>query len=91
MLVSKMNKKIKDEREVNPIKLFGMMLPSIPSLTIRLTGMFIRLKSRANKAGKVFKKELVKQGVNEKTATDLTEIYMESSHIRNYFQGINRI
>ena len=84
-----MNKNIEDEREENPIKLFGMMLPSMPSLTIRFTGMFLRFKRNANKAGRVFKKELLKQGVDKKTATELTEIYMQSSHVRNYIQGLN--
>jgi len=84
-----MNKDKEDEREVNPIKLFGMMLPSMPSLTIRLTGMFLRFKRNAHKAGRVFKKDLVKQGVDKKIATELTEIYMQSSHVRNYIQGFN--
>jgi len=84
-----MNKNIKDEREVQPIKLFGMMLPSMPSLMFRLGGTFLRFKRNANKAGKVFKKELIKQGIDKETATELTEIYMQGSHIRQYIQGFN--
>jgi hypothetical protein len=89
MLVFKMNENIKDEREANPIKLFGIMLPSIPSLMFRLSGTFLRFKRQANKAGKIFRKELITQGIDEKTATEFTSIYMESSHIRNYIQGFN--
>ena len=90
MLVSKMNDNVKDGREeVCQIKLFGMMIPLIPSLMFRLTGTFIRFKSDANKAGKVFKKELIKQGIDKETADELTGIYMESSHIRKYIQGLN--
>lgn len=84
-----MNENIKDEREVNPIKLFGIMLPSMPSLLFRLSGTFLRFKSKANKAGKVFRKELIKQGIDKKTATELTSIYMQSSQIRKYIQGLN--
>ena len=84
-----MNKNIKDERRVNPIKIFGIMLPSIPSLMFRLGGTLLRFKSQANKAGKVFKKELIKQGIDEETATELTETYMKGSHIRQYIQGFN--
>ena len=84
-----MNPNKKNEREVNPIKLFGIMLPSLPLLMFRLSGTFLRFKSRANKAGKVFKKELIDKGIDEKTATDLTDIYMQSSHIRKYIQGFN--
>ena len=90
MMVSKMNENVKDGREeASPIKLFGMMLPSMPSLMFRITGTFLRFKSDANKAGKVFKKELIKQGIDKETAAELTEIYMESSHIRKYIQGLN--
>ena len=84
-----MNKKIKDEREVNTFKLFGLILPSMPSLILRLSGTFLRVKRDANKAGRVFKKRLIEQGLDKKTATDLTEIYLESSHIRKYIQGLN--
>ena len=84
-----MNKNIKDEREVETIKIFGMILPKIPSLTFRLTGTLLRFKSDANKAGKVFKKELIKQGIDKETAGELTQTYMNASHIRQYIQGFN--
>ena len=85
-----MNEYIKDGREeINPMKLLGMMIPLIPSLMFRLTGTLIQFKSRANKAGKVFKNELIKQGIDRETADELTLIYMESSHIRKYIQGLN--
>jgi len=85
-----MNEYIKDGREeINPMKLIGMMIPLIPSLMFRLTGTIIQFKSRANKAGKVFKNELIKQGIDRETADELTLIYMESSHIRKYIQGLN--
>ena len=85
-----MNEYIKDGREeINPMKLLGMMIPLIPSLMFRLTGTLIQFKSRANKAGKVFKNELIKQGIDRETADELTLIYMESSHIRKYLQGFN--
>ena len=85
-----MNENIKDGREgVSPFKLFGIMIPQLPSLMVRLTGTFIRFKHDANKAGKVFKKELIKQGIDKETADALTRVYMESSHIRKYIQGLN--
>lgn len=82
-----MNENIKDNREMRPIKLFGMLLPSMPSLMIRLSGTFLRFKRNANKAGKIFRKELRNQGIDKETANELTEIYMEASHIRNYIQN----
>jgi hypothetical protein len=87
MLVIKMNKKIKDEREVSPIKLFVIMLPSMPSLMIKISRTFLSFKRNANKAGRVFKKELIKQGIDKQTAIELTEVYMQGSHIRKYIQS----
>jgi len=85
-----MNENVKDGRdEVCFIKLFGIMIPSLPSLMFRLTGTFLRFKSDANKAGKIFKKELMKQGFDKETAEELRGIYMESSYIKKYFQGFN--
>ncbi len=85
-----MNKNVKDGREdVCPVKIFGMMIPILPSLIFRLTALFIRFKSDANKAGKVFKSELIKQGINEVIASELTGVYLSSSHIRNYIQRFN--
>ena len=85
-----MNKEIKDERDVGTIKIFGLLLPKMPSLMFRLTGTLIRLKSQANRAGRMFKKELVKQGIDKETAKELTENYMQSSRIRNYIQYMGR-
>ena len=80
-----MNENMKYAREeFCPVKFFGMMIPLLPSLTFRLTANLLRFKSSANKAGKVFKKELIKQGLDEVTASELTGVYMKSSHIRNY-------
>ena len=69
-----MKKEIKTEREVGPIKIFGMLLPSIPSLTIKLTTTLLRFKKDAQKAGKTFKKELRKQGIDKETANELTAV-----------------
>jgi len=77
----KMSRKKEWERENHPIKFLGMMLPAMPSLLFRLTGTFLRFKRDAKKAGKVFKKELLRQGFDKKTASELTEKYLESSNL----------
>lgn len=77
-----------ETREVNPIKLFGIILPSMPSLLFRLSGTLLRFKSNAKKAGKVFQNELIKQGIDKKTADELTSIYLEGSSISNFIQNI---
>jgi len=88
-MVRPMNNSIKDEREANPIKIIGLMLPSLPSLMFVLSKNFIRFKGQANKAGKIFKTELINQGIDDKIADDLTSTYLKSSHIRNYIQIFN--
>ena len=83
-----MNINNEDERKVGGIKLFGLLLPKIPSLMFKLSGTLLRFKTQANKAGRVFKKELVKQGLDEETAEELKEIYLEGSHIRQYLTNM---
>jgi len=77
-----------DGRKAGGIKLFGLLLPKMPSLMFRLSATLIRFKTQANKAGRVFKKELVKQGVDKEIAEELKEIYLEGSHIRQYLMNI---
>jgi len=77
-----------DDEEVDAVKMFGMFLPSIPSLIFRYGKVFLKFKRVANKGGKEFKKELIKQGLDEETARGLTEKYMEASHIRNYMPNM---
>jgi hypothetical protein len=72
------------KREAHPFKFFGMMLPTLPSLMFRVGETFLRFKRNAKKAGKVFKKELIKQGFDSKTAKSLTKIYLEGSDISKY-------
>ena len=83
-----MNINYKDGRKVGGIKLFGLLLPKMPSLMFRLSRTLLKFKTRANKAGRVFKKELVKQGLDEETAEELKEIYLEGSHIRQYLMNM---
>ena len=76
-----MPEKKEQKREDRPIKLLGMILPAMPSLLFRLSGTFLRFKRDAKKAGKVFRNELIKQGFDKKTASDLTEQYLEGSNL----------
>jgi len=79
-----MSEKVVEER---PIKYFGFLLPSLPRLILRCTGTFLRFKRDAKKAGKAFKKELINQGIDKETATELTDIYMEGSDLFKVFKN----
>jgi len=65
-------------------RLFGAALPYLPSLMLRLGGSLLLLKRDAKKGGKTFRKELLQQGIDETTATQLTELYLQSSNIKQY-------
>ena len=79
-----MSENIEIKREAHPFKIFGMMLPALPSLMFRLGGTFLKYKRNAKKAGKVFKKELIKQGFDKKTAEGLTKKYLAGSDISKF-------
>jgi len=84
-----MPEEINEERDRRPIRFFGILLPSLPSLMFRFGGIFLRFKKNAQKAGKIFRKELINQGIDKKTATELTEIYMKGSQLSNFIQGFH--
>ena len=42
----------------------------------RLSGTFLRFKLDAKKGGKIFKRELIKQGFDKEKANELTEMYL---------------
>ncbi|KYK28085.1 hypothetical protein AYK20_01615 [Thermoplasmatales archaeon SG8-52-1] len=77
-----MSEEINQNRDAtNIIKIILMMIPSMPSLLFRLFGTLLRFKSDANKAGKVFQRELRNHGLDKKMASDLTNIYLEGSNL----------
>ncbi len=79
-----MVKNTEDQGSAGGFRVLGALLPYLPSLMLRLGGSFLRLKRDAKKAGRTFQKELLRQGIDEGTAAELTEIYLESSSIKQY-------
>ena len=80
-----MNKNIKNKEERDPVKIFSMIFTSMPSLLFRLGGTYLRFKKEAQKAEKIFKRELIKHGIDKKIAEELAKIYSQSSNIRHFF------
>lgn len=70
----------------NPMKLVGIMLPYLPILLVRFSGVFLRFKRQAKKSGRIFQKELQHHGLDQKTATALTDVYLEGSNLFKYMQ-----
>jgi hypothetical protein len=81
-----MHEIIKEKRERRALKNVGVLLPFLPKFLFRSSITFLRFKRRAKKAGKVFRQELIKQGVDKHTASGLTGFYLKSSQIKNFIQ-----
>lgn len=79
-----MVKNTEDQGSAGGFRVLGALLPYLPSLMLRLGGSFLRLKRDAKKGGRTFQKELLRQGIDEGTAAELTEIYLEPSSIKQY-------
>jgi hypothetical protein len=82
-----MEEKIHEKRRSsNPMKFVGVLLPFLPKLLFRFGIVFLGFKRKANKAGRVFRTELIKQGVDRDTATELTDTYMKTSQLKTLLQ-----
>lgn len=67
------------------IRLAGKLLPSLFPLVLKLGKTYLRFKKDAQKAGKIFEKELRANGIDKETAKAMTEIYLNSSRILRAF------
>jgi hypothetical protein len=65
--------------ERNPLKIVGFLILMFPSLVFRFGGEALRFKSKAHRAGRIYRKELVRQGLDKSMATQLTTFYQEGS------------
>ena len=77
-----------NKKRENPINFIGVLIPFLPKLLFKFSMTFLRFKRKAKKAEKVFRKELLEQGLDKQTALELTEIYMKSSKIKNFIQAV---
>jgi len=76
-----MNSNREEVRNGDPVKWFGMAIAYLPPLLIKSGGSFLRFKRQAKKAGKVFRKELIDQGIDKKMAAELTQEYVQGSEL----------
>jgi len=82
-----MQEELHEKWERRGMKIFGVLLPSLPKLLFKFSITFLRFKRGAKKAGRVFRKELIKQGLDKHTASELTGLYMKGSEIKNFIQN----
>jgi len=83
-----MSEEINNKINGGPIKIFGVLLLSLPSLMFRFGRLYLRFKRDAKNAGKIFKKELMKQGLDKQTASNLTELYIDGSNLSILIQNM---
>ena len=76
-----MNSTREEMRNGDPVKWFGMAITVLPLLVLRSGASFLRFKRQAKKAGKVFRKELINQGMDKKMADELTQEYVQGSEL----------
>ena len=57
------------------------LLPKIMGMMFRLIPTYLRFRSKARKAEKIFVKELIAQGLERKRAEELGDLYMEPTHL----------
>jgi len=81
-----MQEEIREKQERGGMKIFGL-LPYLPKLLFKFGITFLSFKRRAKKAGKVFRKELIKQGMDKHMASELTGNYLKVSEIKNFIQA----
>ena len=59
--------------------------PTLISLVFKLGFVYLGFKRKAKKAGKIFQKELIANGIDKETAKLLTDEYLQSAHILHGF------
>ena len=69
----------------NGFSTFISVIPSMIPLVFKLGIVYLRFKRKAKRAGKAFKKELIKNGIDKETAKLLTEDYLRSSRVLRQF------
>jgi hypothetical protein len=72
-----------ENRKVGAVRLFGPIFLLLPSLLFKSGGATLHFKRAARKGGKIFRKELMNQGIDKITAKELTEIYLEGSNLQS--------
>lgn len=77
----------KKNRSPSSIKLISMLLPCLPILLLKSTKALLHFKRQAKKGGHVFQQELLQQGIDQNTAKELTSLYLQGSHLLQYFMN----
>ena len=89
MFVKGSKKSLNNEQRLKNKKSNGhsalSLIPRFIPLAIKLGFVYLSFKRKAKKAGKIFKKELLANGISKEEADQLTEDYLKTSHFLRGF------
>jgi hypothetical protein len=81
-----MDQKIKiGENRHNTARLSGRSLSLLLPLLFRSGGALLRFRMEAKKGRRIFQRELIDLGIDQKIAGELAEIYLEGSDLLHHF------
>ena len=63
------------------LQIIGLTLPRIPLLFFKFGSWYLRFKGNVNKASKIFKKQLMTNGIDKQIADELTQCYTSTASI----------
>ena len=66
------------------MKAVGMLISSLPYLIIRFGAIYLGYKRKSKKAGKIFKKTLLKEGIDRRTADKLTNNFTQTIGFKEF-------
>ena len=70
-------------KQINLPKIIGIIIVKTPTLVVRCGGEYLRFKSNARKANRIFQAELERQGLEHATASRLSEVYQSGINTRH--------
>ena len=76
--------RFKDDSGNAAFRLIRAVIPSLPFLGFRFFREYLRFKSTADRAGKIFYNELLAQGIGPGFADELTCSYLESRDLLRF-------
>ena len=63
------------------LQIIGQTLPRIPLLFSKFGSWYLRFKGNVNKASKIFKKQLITDGIDIQMADELTQCYTSTANM----------
>ena len=74
-----MNKETNDK--ITGLQIVGLTIPRIPLLIFKFGSWYLRFKGSAEKASKIFKKQLMTNGIDKQIADELTQCYTSTASL----------